>query len=90
MNKVTTKETIDAVAELAGVSKHTAKDVIGSLFQFVTATAKSGNAVSIAHFGTFKPVHRKERIVNTPMMSGAKTVPAKTALAFKVSKSVQL
>lgn len=91
MEKISKKEMIDAVAELSGQTKKATADIIDSMIQFIMATTKSGNAVVISRdFGTFKPVQRKERTVNTPMMSGAKTVPAKTALAFKASKAVQL
>ena len=90
MEKISTSKFVEAVANYLDEPKGKVQETLNAIkTQLICATA-SGRAVEIYGLGIFKPVQRKERTVNTPMMSGAKTVPAKTALAFKASKAVQL
>ena len=51
-------------------------------------TLRAGKAVSITHFGTFKPVNRRARKGRNPRTGAEIDIPERTAVTFKASKSL--
>ena len=74
----TKAETLDAVANASGVSKADAERVLGSFFDYVTTTAKAGDAVAWSGFGKFSTSKRAARTGRNPQTGEAIHVPAGT------------
>jgi DNA-binding protein HU-beta len=86
MNK---SELIEAVAGAAGLEKRQAEAAIGAFVESVVTKTKSGEAVSIFGFGTFKPTARAARKGRNPQtgapvkIAASKGVKFQPATAFK-------
>lgn len=88
MNK---SELIETVAGTAGLDKKQAEAAVGAFVDSVIAKAKSGEAVSIFGFGTFKPTARAARMGRNPQtgvpvkIAASKSVKFAPATAFKTA-----
>jgi nucleoid DNA-binding protein len=86
---VNKSELVDAVATAAGLDKRQAEAAVGAFVASVVSTAKSGEAVSIFGFGTFKPTARAARTGRNPQtgapvkIAASKGVKFQPATAFK-------
>lgn len=61
--------------------------IITSAFDIIKDTVAGGDEVAIAHFGTFKTVHKKATTAKNPRTGETVQVPAKTAPKFVPGKS---
>ena len=84
---VNKKELIDSIAQKAGVKKVDADKVLSAYEATILETLKKGENVTIAGFGNFKVVERKERKGRNPKTGAEMIIPAKRMPKFTVGKS---
>ncbi len=63
--------------------------VIDNFLKKIKESVSNSDSVEIRGFGTFYRVERKSRKVHSPIAGKVIEVPAKTALAFKASKTTE-
>jgi len=89
MSKAVTKEDlISNVAGRSGMSLTDTRRVLDAAFKIIPDIVTSGKTIQIKGFGTFKLVHRNERIGRNPATGQTMTLPAKDVPIFKFSKKV--
>lgn len=80
MNK---NDLTESVAATLGKEAKDAREAINAITVAITAAVAAGDKVTIAGFGTFMPVPRKERDARNPATGQQIHVPAKTAIVFR-------
>ncbi len=78
-----------AVSDKAGITRAQAGEAIDALIESVIATAKKGDSVQLAGFGTFHPKHREAREVRNPRTGDKMMSKAKTQLAFRPASALK-
>ena len=86
MNK---SELAKAVSDAAGITRGQASDAIDALVDAVVGSAKKGDSVQLAGFGTFHAKHREAREVRNPRTGEKMMSKAKTALAFRPASALK-
>jgi DNA-binding protein HU-beta len=86
MNKT---ELIDAVAEAADISKMSAQRAVDAALEAITRALGSGDAVTIAGFGTFQVKERPARTGRNPKTGEAISIAASKIAAFKAGKGLK-
>lgn len=92
MNK---KQFIEKLAKKTGLTLKDAGMVVSTIFDatpgngIIAVELDAGGKVSIAGFGTFKTVHKKERNGINPKTKAAIKIPAKNAPVFKPGKTLK-
>lgn len=84
---MTKTELISKVAENSGQTKVATAAILESFTETVKASVKEGEKVSLANFGTFLKVERKERMGINPSTKQPLHIAAKSAPKFKPSKN---
>ena len=85
----TKAETIDAVADAAGVSKAEAERVLGAFFDHVVAVTKQGDSVAWPGFGKFSTSKRAARTGRNPQTGAPVKIAASTAMKFTASSALK-
>ncbi len=85
----TKAETIDAVAQAAGVSKADAEKVVGAFFDHVVETTMAGDKVTVPGFGSFSTTERSARKGRNPQTGAEVDIPASTAMKFTASSALK-
>ena len=85
----TKAETLDAVAEAAGVSKADAERTLGAFFEYVTTTTKGGDAVAWSGFGKFSTSKRAARTGRNPQTGAPVKIAASTAMKFTAASALK-
>ena len=67
------------------VSKAQAERMVSKVFDVIKEAVANGDSVSIAGFGTFRPVERAERTARNPQTGEPVHVPAHKVPAFKAA-----
>ena len=80
MNK---SELINAMAEIAELTKVQAKNALEALIAATTDTLKKGGKLSLIGFGTFSVADRKARTGHNPATGKSIKIPAKKVVKFK-------
>lgn len=83
---MTKSELIDAIAESRGISRRTAEEVVGVVFDGMRDALCDGGRIEIRGFGSFKVRHYKGRVGRNPKTGQQIEVRAKVLPIFKVSK----
>jgi DNA-binding protein HU-beta len=78
-----------AVSDQAGLTRAQAGDAIDAIIDAVIASAKKGDAVQLAGFGTFHAKHREAREVRNPRTGEKMMSKAKTQLAFRPASALK-
>jgi len=90
MNK---SELADGLAELTGMTKIAAIQVVNILFDvemgLITTAIKGGDKVSLQGFGTFEVATRSERAGFNPATKEKITIPAKNVVKFSAGKNLK-
>lgn len=85
-NEKRIKDLDDSIAELAGISKASAKEVRKGIFKEIKSFLKDeGDHFSIPEFGSFSLYQRKATRKINPRTKQSIDVPAKKAVKFKPS-----
>ncbi len=85
----TKAETIDAVADSAGLSKADTEKTIGAFFDHVTEEMKKGESVSWPGFGKFSTSERSARTGRNPQTGEPVDIAASTAAKFSASSALK-
>lgn len=86
MNK---SELAKAVSDAAGITRGQASDAIDALVDAIVGSAKKGDSVQLAGFGTFHAKHREAREVRNPRTGEKMMSKAKTSLAFRPASALK-
>lgn len=86
MNK---KELIHAVAQKATITNVESARMIDAILDTITESLKKNEAVQIMGFGTFKSVHRPEKMGKRPGTGEPMKIPARTLAKYVPSKSMR-
>ncbi|MCC8367972.1 MULTISPECIES: nucleoid-associated protein HU-alpha [Xenorhabdus] len=86
MNKT---ELVDAIAAGADLTKTQAKAALESTLAAITESLKSGDAVQLVGFGTFKVNHRAERTGRNPQTGKEIKIAAANVPAFSAGKALK-
>ena len=86
---MTKAELISAISEKAGLNKNQARDALEALLISVTDSLKSGNAVRLVGFGTFKAVERKAGTARNPRTGETVNRPASKTARFQVGEALK-
>ncbi len=78
----------EQVALEVGVDVDTAKDYIYTMFETIIEENEKGEWVKIRNFGSFHPVHNKERRARNPQTGNFMTIPAHYHVNFKPSETL--
>jgi len=85
----TKAELLNAVSDKASVSKTDAEAVLNAFFDTCTTSAKAGDKVSWAGFGSFSSTQRAARIGRNPRTGEAVQIKASTAMKFSAAKGLK-
>ena len=86
MNKT---ELVDAIAESADLTKTQAKAALEATLSAISDSLKSGEAVQLVGFGTFKVRPRAARTGRNPQTTAEIQIPATTVPAFSAGKALK-
>lgn len=86
MNKT---ELIDAVAEIAGVSKVQAQKSVDATFDIIQAALKKGDDVRLVGFGTFSVSKRAATEGRNPRTGEKIKIPARKQPKFSAGKQLK-
>lgn len=86
MNKT---ELVEAISELADLNKSQAKAALEATLSAISDSLKSGEAVQLVGFGTFKVSHRAARTGRNPQTKAEIQIPATTVPAFSAGKALK-
>jgi DNA-binding protein HU-beta len=86
MNKA---ELIDAVTGKTGLQKADATRAVEAVFDSITATLKSGDAVALLGFGTFVVKARAARAGRNPRTNETIQIAASKVPGFKAGKALK-
>jgi len=81
-------ELIAAVSATSKITKGDVEDVLDAFVQETRAALAEGDKVALPDFGTFSTKERAARAGRNPQTGQPLTVPAKTVVVFKPTKSL--
>jgi len=82
-------EFIDAVASKTGLSKKDTTEALNAMLETIQDALVAKKSISFIGFGTFSTTERGERTARVPGTNKTVTVPATTAVKFKVGKKLK-
>jgi DNA-binding protein HU-beta len=88
-NMATKAETIEAVADAAGLSKADTEKALGAFFDHVTGQMKKGEAVTWPGFGKFSTSARAARTGRNPQTGEPVKIKASTAAKFSAASGLK-
>lgn len=86
MNKT---DLVNVVAEKAGISKKSAEQTIGVVFEAITEGLVKEGKVQLVGFGTFEVKQRSARMGRNPKTKEPIQIPASKAPVFKPGKALK-
>lgn len=85
MNK---KDLTSKVAQEAGLTKKTARQVVDALLSSISGALQDGDKVMLVGFGTFDVAHRRARKGRNPQTGEDIQIPAKKTPRFRPGKNL--
>lgn len=82
---MTKGDIINIVAEGTGLTKMETSAVVDGFLATIGYALQTGGTVTIRGFGSFRTVHRNERISRNPKTGKVMHVPERTAPVFRAS-----
>lgn len=79
----------DHIADVIGLNKREATDIIEQIIEKISATLASGEMVKISGFGKFKLRDKKERPGRNPKTGESVPVDARRVVTFKASQRLK-
>jgi len=79
---VNKSELIGAVQESTGLDKHKAESAVDAFIGTVMTETRTGNAVTVTGFGTFKPTSRAAREGRNPQTGERVDIAASNSVRF--------
>lgn len=87
MEKTSMKQLIESTAFVTKTTQKHADEIVRAFIEELKLVLCKGNAITIQGFGSFKPVHRKERKGHNPSTGGAINIPAHDTVTFSVART---
>ena len=84
---MTKSQLVAKLAEIGGVSRKRADDLLTSLTDTVVKTVKKGESVKIPGLGIFRLRKMKARMGRNPQTGEAIKIPARKKVGFSVAKT---
>ncbi len=78
-----------AVAEITGLPKSKADEVVGAVFETLVESLKGGDGVRLAGFGTFEVMQRNARKGRNPKTGEEIATPAARNPVFRAGKGLK-
>lgn len=94
-DRIVTLETLtkaglaDHIANIIGLNKREATDIIEQIIEKISATLANGEMVKISGFGKFKLRDKKERPGRNPKTGESVSVEARRVVTFKASQRLK-
>ena len=82
-------EVVEAVAEMAGLTKTDAAKAVDATFAAITKALKKGDRVPVVGFGTFGVAKRAAREGRNPRTGDTVKIPARNAVTFKAVSALK-
>lgn len=82
-------ELIDVLASKVSLTKKDSTEAVNATFEEIARRLEKGEDVDIPGFGKFTTVKKAAREGRNPATGAAMTIPASTAVKFKVSKTLK-
>lgn len=82
------KDLIEYVSATTGLSLNKTKVLVASVLQGVIQLTEHQGALTIRDFGKFETRYQKSRFHSNPLGGGAKQLPAKKTIHFKLSRKL--
>ncbi|MBN1684331.1 MAG: HU family DNA-binding protein [Gammaproteobacteria bacterium] len=89
MKTLNKTDMIEHIAEMADLTKASAKRALEALLEGITEALTDGNQVTFVGFGTFKTADRKAREGRNPLTGAKIRIPAKKVPLFKAGKQLK-
>ena len=86
---MTKSELIQAVADVADVSKADVERTVGAFFDTVISSSQAGNKVAWPGFGSFSTTARPARTGRNPQTGEPVAIKASTAMKFTASSTLK-
>ena len=86
---MTKPEIVERLTRQSGMKRKEVLYIIDNFLDRIRESIDQGEKVEIRGFGTFYPSDKKARTIYSPIAEKEISVPAKTTLAFKPSKSTE-
>lgn len=86
---MTKAELIDAVANLASLTRKETELIVDTVFENITEALSKGDKVELRGFGSFRIRQRNSRKGRNPKTGDAVSVPEKKVPFFKVGKRLR-
>lgn len=86
---MTKAELIDAVADLASLTRKETELIVDTVFENITEALSKGDKVELRGFGSFRIRQRNSRKGRNPKTGDAVSVPEKKVPFFKVGKRLR-
>ncbi len=86
---MTKGDIINIVAEGTGLTKMETSAVVDGFLASVGYALQTGDRVTIRGFGSFRTVHRNERVSRNPKTGKVMHVPERTSPVFKASTELK-
>jgi len=86
---LTKTDIISIVAEGTGLTKVETSAVVDGFLATIGYALQTGDSVTLRGFGSFRTVHRNERISRNPKTGKVMHVPERTSPVFKASTDLK-
>jgi DNA-binding protein HU-beta len=86
---VVTKDIADTIAEMHGMTKVAAEEIVQDVIAAIEDGLLNNEAVFISGFGKFEVNAKPERKGRNPITGAEITIPAKNAVNFKPAKALK-
>ncbi len=83
------QELVDLVSQESSISKVGAKRIVDTIMAHFTDTLKSGESVTIQHFGTLRVTYKAPTTGRNPSNGEPIDVPEKVAVRFKAAAKLK-
>lgn len=83
---MTKSDIVDVISASTGISKIETEAVVKGFMETVIESLRKGETIELRGFGTFKVVHRAQRVARNPKTNQEVNVPAQAVPVLKVSK----
>ena len=84
-----TKELVEKIASINGLSKTNAKGVVDTFLETVSQSLAEGEEVRLGGFGIFSVRHRPQRQGRNPQTGETITIAASKSINFKATKALK-
>lgn len=87
MGKTSIKQLIESTALVTKTTQKQTDEIVRAFIEELKLVLCKGNAITIQGFGSFKPVHRKERKGHNPSTGEAINIPEHDTVTFSAART---